>query len=77
MDDGVSLSDVVSEFEENLEEYLDTMPSSVSYLYISNLFFGIDGVNDVSDYLLNGDTQSIAIDTLQIPIIGEITLTKE
>ena len=57
-----------------VENYLSKLPSFVSYLYISNLFFETEGIEDVSNYLLNSGTESISISKLQVPVVGEIVL---
>ena len=75
--DGYDISTVKNEFAELLENYLDTRPSVVSYLYISNLFFDTDGILDVSNYLLNNASQSVEIGELEIPVKGTITLSVE
>lgn len=72
--EGYSNTEILNNFKALVENYLSTIPSLVSYLYISNLFFQIDGINDVSNYLLNSGTASIEIDKLQVPIVGEIVL---
>lgn len=72
--EGADIEDVENEFKTLLEEYLNTKPLFVSYLYISNLFFEIDGVVDVSNYLLNGASSSITIGELQVPVAGEVEL---
>ena len=75
--DGYDIANINNEFSKLLEGYLDTRPSVVSYLYISNLFFDVDGILDVSNYLLNSSTQSVAIDELEIPVKGTVALTVE
>ncbi|MCD8024518.1 MAG: baseplate J/gp47 family protein [Candidatus Gastranaerophilales bacterium] len=77
LEDGADISEIISDFEETLENYLDTLPSPVSYLYISNLLFEVEGVTDVSNYFLNEQTSSVTRTSLQIPVIGEINLSEE
>jgi len=72
--EGADIEDIENKFKILLEEYLNTKPSFISYLYISNLFFEIEGVLDVSNYLLNGASSSITISELQVPVAGEIEL---
>ncbi len=65
---------VLDEFKQLVENYLSNQQSFVSYLYISNLFFEVEGIDDVSNYLLNSSTASIEIDRFQVPVAGELTL---
>lgn len=75
--EGYEISSVLSEFSNLIENYLSKLPHLVSYLYISNLFFAVEGIEDASNYLLNSGTESIEVNNLQIPIIGEITLNTD
>ena len=72
--EGFEKEAVKSEFSALVENYLSKLPSFVSYLYISNLFFETEGIEDVSNYLLNSGTESISISKLQVPVVGEIVL---
>lgn len=72
-----SVENVLTEFKRLLKNYLTTKPSLVSYLYISNLLFEVDGIEDVSNYLLNNDNKSIEIQKLEVPAIGTIALNTE
>lgn len=72
-----TLSGVEEKFIELLNEYLNQKPTLVSYLYISNLFFEIDEIEDVSNYLLNGGIQSVQAGELQVPVIGNVSLSLE
>lgn len=72
--EGFEKGTVESKFIALVENYLSKLPSFVSYLYISNLFFETEGIEDVSNYLLNSGTESINISKLQVPVVGEIVL---
>lgn len=72
--EGANIETVRYHFEELLSEYLNTKPSFVSYLYISNLLFETDGVEDISDYLLNGSVSGISLGELKVPVTGEIVI---
>ena len=74
---GFSIDDVLENFQILLKQYLISKPSLVSYLYISNLLFEVDGIEDVSNYLLNNNTQSVGIEKLEVPVVGTINLTVE
>ncbi len=72
-----NLMGVKEEFLNLLNKYLNTKPAIISYLYISNLFFEIEGILDVSNYLLNGATESIKVGTFEVPTTGLIELNVE
>lgn len=72
--ENANIETVKYHFKELLSDYLNTKPSLVSYLYISNLLFEIEGIEDVSDYFLNDSVLSLSIGELKVPIVGEIVL---
>ena len=74
LQEGFEKEAVAREFSALVENYLSKLPNLVSYLYISNLFFETEGIEDVSNYLINSKTESVEIEKLQIPIVGEIIL---
>lgn len=73
--DGFEPTDVKDELTVLLKQYLPTVDNSVSYLRISDLLFSCSGVEDVTDYTLNGGRVSIAIEDTQYPTVGEINVT--
>ena len=74
--DSFETTDVKDEFTALLKQYLPTVDNSVSYLRISDLLFSCSGVEDVTDYTLNGGRASIPIADTQYPTVGEINVTE-
>lgn len=74
--DGFEVTDVKDEFTVLLKQYLPTVDNSVSYLRISDLLFSCSGVEDVTDYTLNGGKVSIQIEDTQYANVGEINVTE-
>lgn len=74
--DGFETTDVKDEFTVLLKQYLPTVDNSVSYLRISDLLFSCSGVEDVTDYTLNGGKVSIQIEDTQYANVGEINVTE-
>lgn len=73
-EDNADADTVINNFKNSFKKYLSTKPSIISYLYVSNLLFETEGILDVTSYLLNNDTESIQIQKLEVPTIGQITL---
>lgn len=72
--DGFEPTDVKDELTELLKQYLPTVDNTVSYLRVSDLLFSCSGVEDVTDYTLNGGRVSIDIEDTQYPTVGEINV---
>lgn len=75
--DGYEIDSLKEKFSRILDDYLSSNPNLVSYLFISNLLFETEGIEDVSNYLLNGSASSITVNALQIPVRGEIEFNAE
>lgn len=71
---GYTKEDVKSELSEKLEQYLPTVDKSVSYFRISEFLFDCVSVEDVTDYTLNGEKESLVITDIQYPVVGEINV---
>lgn len=69
-------TDVKDELTELLKQYLPTVDNTVSYLRVSDLLFSCSGVEDVTDYTLNGGRVSIAIEDTQYATVGVINVTE-
>ena len=69
-----TLAEVKEEFESLLAEYLETVTTIVSYFKISDLLYACSGVEDVTSYTLNNDTDSVAIAQTEDAVVGEVTL---
>lgn len=71
---GHTTTDVKEEFEAKLQEYLETVTSVVSYFRVSDLLYACSGVEDVTSYTLNNDTDSIDLDETDYPVVGDVTI---
>lgn len=71
---GATIDSVKQEYSEALAEYLETVTSVVSYFRASDILFACSGVDDVSVFTLNGDDESIAIGSTEIPVVGGVTI---
>lgn len=74
--DGFEPTDVKDELTELLKQYLPTVDNTVSYLKISDLLFSCSGVEDVTNYTLNGTKDSINILDTQYATVGVINVTE-
>jgi hypothetical protein len=71
---GYTLADVIQEYSLALAEYLENAVNIVSYFKASDLLFACSGVQDVTDFSLNGGTDSIDIDETDYPVVGEVDI---
>ena len=71
---GYTTDDVAAELEVLLAEYLETVTTTVSYFRISELLYSCNGVEDVTSYTLNGDTDSITLANTDYAVVGDITI---
>lgn len=71
---GHTITDVKEEFETKLAEYLESVTSVVSYFKISDLLYSCSGVEDVTSYTLNNDTDSITLAETDYPVVGDVTI---
>lgn len=74
--DGYTTVDVMDELKEKLKTYLPTVDNTVSYLRVSDLLFDCVGVEDVTEYTLNGAKVSIPITDTEYPVTGEVTINE-
>lgn len=72
--DGFNEIDVKDEFIVALKEYLPTVDNAVSYFKVSELLFNCSGVEDVVEYTINGQTDSIILDKTDFATIGEVQI---
>ena len=72
--EGYSNVDVMDEFKIKLKNYLNTVEKVVSYFKISELLFDCEGVEDVTDYTLNGFGESITLEDTDFAIVGEVQI---
>lgn len=64
--------------EEAVAEYLNQIAyvgDSVSYIGIAATILSADGVANVTDVVINGGTTDIELQSEQIPVLGQVTLT--
>ena len=57
-------------------QYLDTADLTVSYLRMSDLLFNCQGVEDVTNYTMNGGKVSINLSETQVARAGSITINE-
>ena len=78
--EGVSLTDVREGFLMRLGEYMESFPfiykktAILSYMKIADLLIRTEGVVDVTELSLNGQSESITLEEIQFPTMGTITL---
>ncbi len=75
INDPIKLDEIKNDFVDILQNYLNTAPNLISYLYISNLLFENSNIIDVKEYYLNDKKESIEIDELFNPVVGNIEFT--
>jgi uncharacterized phage protein gp47/JayE len=71
---GYTTDAVTTEFTELLSEYLKTVDNTVSYFKISELLYACSGVDDVTTYTLNGDTESVTLSDTDYPTVGGVVI---
>lgn len=71
---GYTATDIEDEFKVALKQYLPTVDKVVSYFRISELLFDCSGVEDVIDYTLNGDTDSVILTETDYPVVGGVSI---
>lgn len=72
--EGYSNIDVMDEFKIKLKDYLNTVEKVVSYFKISELLFDCSGVEDVTEYTLNGFADSVTLQDTDFAIVGEVQI---
>ena len=72
--EGYSNIDVMDEFKLKLKDYLNTVEKVVSYFKISELLFDCSGVEDVTDYTLNGKADSVTLQETDFAVVGEVSI---
>lgn len=72
--EGYSNIDVMDEFKVKLKNYLNTVEKVVSYFMISDLLFDCSGVEDVTDYTLNGFADSVTLQETDFAVVGEVQI---
>lgn len=72
--EGYSNIDVMDEFKIKLKDYLNSVEKVVSYFKISELLFDCAGIEDVTDYTLNGKADSVALQETDFAVVGEVQI---
>jgi uncharacterized phage protein gp47/JayE len=72
--EGYSNIDIMDEFKIKLKDYLNAVEKIVSYFKISELLFDCQGVEDVTDYTLNGSADSVDLQETDFAVIGEVQI---
>lgn len=72
--EGYSNIDIADQFKVKLKNYLNTVEKVVSYFKISELLFDCDGLEDVTDYTLNGFADSVTLQDTDFAIVGEVQI---
>lgn len=65
---------VTKELSELMKAYLPTTENIVSYFRILEFLFQCSGVEDVTNYTLNGGQESIEISDTEYPVLGEVSI---
>ena len=71
---GYTTTEVEEEFSTLLAEYLNTVTNTVSYFKVSDLLYACSGIEDITSYTLNNDTESVVLDDTDYPVVGDITI---
>ena len=77
---GIGVSDCRNVFMQTLHGYMGGIPfrygkkTVVSYLRVADLLLQTEGVEDVTDVLINNSRESIYLEERQFPVIGTVTL---
>lgn len=72
--EGYSNIDVMDAFKIKLKDYLNAVEKVVSYFKISELLFDCAGVEDVTDYTLNGKADSVTLQETDFAVVGEVQI---
>jgi hypothetical protein len=64
----------MDEFKIKLKDYLNSVEKVVSYFKISELLFDCAGVEDVTDYTLNGEADSVTLQETDFAVVGEVQI---
>lgn len=75
--DGYSNIDIADQFKVKLKNYLNTVEKVVSYFKISELLFDCDGLEDVTDYTLNGFADSVTLQDTDFAVVGEVQIVAD
>lgn len=76
IDESGSTTTVKAEFSEYLKNYLDTADLTVSYLRMSDLLFNCKGVEDITNYTMNGGKVSINLAQTEVARVGNIIINE-
>ena len=71
---GYTELEVKEEFSALLAEYLNTVTTTVSYFKVSDLLYACSGIEDVTSYTLNNDTESVVLGDTDYAVVGDITI---
>lgn len=71
---GYTTDDVKTEFTQAFEDYLKTVENTISYFKVSDLLYACSGVEDVTSYTLDGDTESITLADTDYPTVGGVVI---
>ena len=72
--EGYSNIDVMDEFKIKLKDYLNNVEKVVSYFKVSELLFDCAGIEDVTDYTLNGKADSVTLQETDFAVVGEVQI---
>ena len=72
--EGYSNIDIADQFKIKLKNYLNTVEKVVSYFRISELLFDCGGLEDVTDYTLNGFADSVTLQDTDFAVVGEVQI---
>ena len=73
---GYTIEDVKASFEDDLNTYLKTVTTELTYSKVYGILVNQLGVGDIASLTINGGTTNIAIPTDKIANISRITLSE-
>ncbi len=83
LSEGIGLENVRNVFMELLSHYMDSFPyiyqkkMIFSYIKVADLLIQIEGVEDVANITINGESHSITLQELQFPTLGVVTFSEQ
>lgn len=69
---GYTAENIEDEFKELYSDYLKTVDTTVSYFNSSNILFDCPGVDDVLEFSINNSGESIELNDIDYPVVGEV-----
>lgn len=80
IDSNIALAEISEAYEEKFSAYIKSSVFKlqvVDYFKCLSLFYEISGVQQVSDFILNGGTSNASIGETEIQVVGVLTILQE